>query len=95
MGPIQPIGVARVDVHYGEQPAGLSLTSHEERIGFVGRQGLQAIRLDWSRIFALNANARSEPLTCLAQSDRLHVLLDKYQNLFKSKLGMISEEWHN
>nr|XP_050045684.1 uncharacterized protein K02A2.6-like [Dermacentor andersoni] len=56
---IQPVGVAHVAVQYGEQRAQLPFyVTREKGPPLLGRQWLQAIRLDWSRIFKLNAIPR-------------------------------------
>lgn len=77
---VQPVGVAHVAVHYGEQRAQLPLyITKEKGLPLLGRQWLQAIRLNWSSIFKLNAISRSDGSACSSQTAILRALLDRYQ----------------
>ncbi|KAK8785350.1 hypothetical protein V5799_008285 [Amblyomma americanum] len=59
---VQPVGVAHVAVQYGEQRAQLPLyITKEKGLPLLGRQWLQAIRLNRSSIFKLNAISRGSP----------------------------------
>ena len=90
---VQPVGVAHVKVQYGQQRAELPIyIMREKGPPLLGRQWLQAIRLDWHRIFGLNRIATSEASAFSQQHTKLGALLDKYQDLFKNELGTITEE---
>ncbi|EEC12370.1 hypothetical protein IscW_ISCW008496 [Ixodes scapularis] len=57
---VQPVGVAHVEAQYGQQRAELPIyITKEKGPPLLGRQWLQAIRLNWHRIFGLNRAAIS------------------------------------
>ncbi|XP_049519786.1 uncharacterized protein K02A2.6-like [Dermacentor silvarum] len=88
-----PKGVLQVKVQHGGHTASLPLyVVDQEGPPLLGREWLQAIRLEWSKIWDVHHLPRSEPPISRRLEERLHALITKYGSLFKDELGMITEE---
>ncbi|KAM7315470.1 uncharacterized protein ISCGN_005253 [Ixodes scapularis] len=90
---VKPCGVLEVKVSHQEETRVLPLyVLNQSGPPLLGREWLQRLRLNWKQVTGFNNLQRSTQGASLMPVDKLQVLLDRYQAIFKDELGKISGE---
>ena len=85
--PIDVLGVARVEVTYGNQSKGLPLVVvHGDRSPLFGRNWLREIGLDWKKVMNFQPQVHVVSWTALIDQ-----LCEKYKQVFEPGLGCLRD----
>ncbi|XP_040354707.1 uncharacterized protein K02A2.6-like [Ixodes scapularis] len=88
---VKPCGVLEVKVSHQEETRVLPLyVLNQSGPPLLGREWLQRLRLNWKSVTGFNNLQRSTQGASPMPVDKLQVLLDRYQAIFKDELGKIS-----